>query len=527
VRETKLDVRTQAHHLAPLAGRGLLVFADALWVYGTLALAGFVRSGTWAWPHELLSPSLAVLVSLIYVSATAWSGGYRRPHALRFPQFVRITGALIGAFLLSIAGAYLITPTHSVPRGIASVHALLSIVGLLGIRSGLRLVTERLHAGRPTTPAVQREPVRLNEFVDRPPVEIDTARLQEMLTDETVLVTGAGGSIGTELCEQLVRLDPDRLILVDMCEYNLYRLQNRLERRRHSVDIEFSITDVRNRNATDRLFRRHAPGVVIHTAAYKHVPMMERHPDAAFENNTMTTAHLVDLCDTSGVDQFVFVSTDKAVEPQSVLGATKRLAEWYVRSASTETRCKIVRFGNVFGSQGSVVPLFEQRLKAGEPLPVTHPDMERYFMTAHEACSLILQTLLHDTHPVYLLRMGEPVRIEWLARQMVQAYYPDVVADRMIEYIGKRPGEKLSERLITPSERMEESDHPNILGIHGRPPCSRSELQHRFESFQQLSMNPDARIHALHEHLFDVARIPSGDGQVSGAPSPSPPRARG
>ncbi|WP_143815313.1 polysaccharide biosynthesis protein [Longibacter salinarum] len=512
-----LEQMTSALRLGQIA----LFAVDGVWVYVALALANYVRVGIWEWPQDMLPTGLVLLLTSIYLLAMIWGGAYQRPHALRFSEFARLAGGLAGAFLLSIAAAYLVAPSSLVPRGTAVIHALLCVIGLLGSRSGLRLINEWHRSGAPSTPPTEREPVTLDEFVDRPPVEIDIANLQDVLSDETVLVTGAGGSIGAELCEQLVRLHPERLILVDMCEYNLYRIQTRLGRRQHSVEMVYSITDVRDRSALERLFQRYNPGIVIHTAAYKHVPLMEYHPEAAFDNNTMTTVHLVDLCDTFEVDQFVFVSTDKAVEPKSVLGATKRLGEWYVQSTSTNTRCKIVRFGNVFGSQGSVVPLFEERLREGEPVPVTHPDMERYFMTGHEACSLILQTLLHDSHSVYLLRMGDPVRIEWLARKMVETYFPDVVTDRMIEYIGKRPGEKLSECLVTPTETMEDSDHPNVVGVKSHPPYSWSELQHQFETFKKLSREPHVDPSTLHELLFDAARLPGGDGQLGTKPFPS------
>jgi FlaA1/EpsC-like NDP-sugar epimerase len=211
----------------------------------------------------------------------------------------------------------------------------------------------------------------------------------------------------------------------------------------------------------------------------------------------------------------VFVSTDKAVEPQSILGTTKRLAEWYVQAKQTTMKRKIVRFGNVFGSRGSVVPFFETRLQRGEPLPITHPDMERYFMTADEACNLILQTLLHDDYPVYLLRMGASIRIEWLARRMIEAYYPDRSADTLIEYVGCRPGEKLSERLVTTSETTHPSGHTSIMGVSSRSPWTDEDLRSQFEQFSETVKDVSVSTEDLHRYLVELARVPSGDGQLA------------
>jgi FlaA1/EpsC-like NDP-sugar epimerase len=181
------------------------------------------------------------------------------------------------------------------------------------------------------------------------------------------------------------------------------------------------------------------------------------------------------------------VSTDKAVEPTSVLGATKRLAEWYVQAATSSVHRKIVRFGNVFGSQGSVVPLFEEQLADGGPVTVTHPEMERYFMTVDEACGLILQTVLFDSAPVYCLQMGEPIDIVEIARTLVRRWYPGVDPDRMIEFVGRRPGEKLSEQLVMPHEQVHPTEHESILGLRGPVPYSRTELEMYFRHLKHLA----------------------------------------
>lgn len=326
--------------------------------------------------------------------------------------------------------------------------------------------------------------------------------LRTYLAERTVLVTGAGGSIGTELTQQLQALQPAYLVLVDRSEHNLFTLEQRLP---PSDRTTFCLADVGHTEAMGALFAAHQPDVVLHAAAYKHVPLMERHPAAAFRNNTLATMRLLRLSAQHRIEQFVFVSTDKAVAPISVLGATKQLAEWAVRHASSsETTCKIVRFGNVFGSRGSVVPLFFQQLADGGPLKVTHPDMTRHFMTAREASSLILQTLLLDAAPVYALKMGESVRIQWLAEEILRRFAPACTPADHIVYTGRRPGEKLSEQLQTASETVRASDHPRILGLHGPVPMSPDvldehlgELQrqaehHAVDTLRQMLISPRA-----------------------------------
>lgn len=361
------------------------------------------------------------------------------------------------------------------------------LVGLIGYRALLLL-----HFSETSCPPVDLSSpssfptVRLDDLVPREPIDVDRSALRNLLSDQTVLVTGAGGSIGAELCAQLLTLNPFRLVLLDVSEHNLYQLETSLRSETYDGALEFCIGDVRDESVMDGLLAREQPDVVVHTAAYKHLPLMERHPAEAFRNNTMATVHLLRLCERHDVDQFVFVSTDKAVHPTSVLGATKQRAEWYVRTAPPSIQSTTVRFGNVFGSQGSVVPRFEKKLAAGDPLPVTHPDMERYFMTSGEACGLLLQTLLLDEFPTYFLRMGEPMQIQWLAERLVERRYPDVDPTAMIEYVGRRPGEKLSEDLVEDDESVHSTDHPSILGLDAPVPYSRDALEAHFKDLQEL-----------------------------------------
>jgi FlaA1/EpsC-like NDP-sugar epimerase len=246
---------------------------------------------------------------------------------------------------------------------------------------------------------------------------------------------------------------------------------------------------------------------------------MERHPAEAFRNNTEASVNLLSLCEQHDVDQFVYVSTDKAVNPSSVLGATKQLAEWYVRTSTGPTQCRTVRFGNVFGTQGSVVPRFEEKLADGEPLPITHPDMERYFMSPEEACGLVLQTLLLDAYPTYIFRMGDPIRIQWLAERLIHHWYPNVDPETMIEYVGRRPGEKMSEQLVADDETVHPTDHPSIVGLRAPKPYARAELNAHLRRLQSVSSPARESREQLRKLLLET---PPNDQTAVSASSSSP-----
>lgn len=512
---------------------GALVLTDCIFVILAVGAALQVVpleaiQQTEAWNGTGQIAALALLI-LIHVIALGISNGYVDPARYKSGAFLRMGLALGAAYVLSLTTIILLGSAPFISAEMLAIYGVVAASGLLGVRAGLYLWTTHHEEARaqvmwrnrgkqPHDGAQENGPVKLSDIADRPPVRIDTRELRHLFRDRTVLVTGAGGSIGNVLCKQIMRLRPAHLVMADMSEYNLFKLENTIGSRYRDVPTTFSITDVRDPVATERLFRAQRPSIVLHTAAYKHVPMMERHPAASFDNNTLATRLLVDLASAYDADQFVFVSTDKAVEPRSILGATKRLAEWYVRSHDSDMRCKTVRFGNVFGSRGSVVPFFEQCLREGDPLPITHPDMERYFMTADEACNLILQTLIHDDFPVYLLRMGDPIRIEWLARRMIEARFPGRSADQMIEYVGCRPGEKLKEQLVTPGETIRESTHDSILGIEGAPLLSKADLIARFDRFTSISQNPELSTEDLRRHLFEIAHPAAGDGQATENP---------
>jgi FlaA1/EpsC-like NDP-sugar epimerase len=319
-------------------------------------------------------------------------------------------------------------------------------------------------------------PVRIEDLLQRPPAVCDAGRLRQYLGDRRVLVTGAGGSIGRELTLQLLRLAPSHLALVDFSEFNLFQLEQTVGKTHGSTEISYHLLDIRNAAAMAYLFEATRPGVVFHTAAYKHVPMMEAHPIEAFQNNTRASVDLLRLSEVCGVAQFIFISTDKAVQPTSVMGATKRWTERYMRAASGAVDTKTVRFGNVFGSLGSVVPVFVQQILRGGPVTITHAEMERFFMSVHDACTLILETLLLHDAPVYTLRMDPPVRIEWLAEQMIAWLTPANKDAIQMAYIGIRPGEKIKEMLWEDFEEPVPTAHRDVIGLCCPATYSRSEL---------------------------------------------------
>ena len=353
--------------------------------------------------------------------------------------------------------------------------------------------------------------LQLSDFIEHPQIEIDQAGLQRLLASRTVLVTGAGGSVGTELSAQLLATNPKRLVLADISEHNLFQLEQTLP---SSGDTEtvFSLIDVQDQDAMAQLFERTGPDIVIHAAAYKHVPLIERHPVAGFRNNTLATARLLEVCASHDVEQFVLISTDKAVAPKSVLGATKRLAEWIVRSSAADLSTKIVRFGNVFGSRGSVIPQFQRQLARGGPLEVTHPDMTRYFMSVDDASRLILQTLLLDAAPIYALNMGEPVSILWLAREIARRYFPNHAPDDLIVYTGKRPGEKLCEQLFSDEETSFATEHPCIIGLKGGLLPTDEELKTLLDRYEALAHRPPDALRAGLLKLQNASQ-PSVEGQ--------------
>jgi FlaA1/EpsC-like NDP-sugar epimerase len=314
--------------------------------------------------------------------------------------------------------------------------------------------------------------VAIEDLLGREPVSLDESVIASTIRSRVVLITGAGGSIGSELCRQVCRFGPERLVLVERFENALFEIHRELTQAFPQVPIEPRVGDVCDRERMEQIFGTSRPAVVFHAAAHKHVPMMEWNPGEAVKNNVGGTRTIADLADRHGVERFVLVSTDKAVNPTSVMGATKRIAEIYVQSLSqrSSTRFVIVRFGNVLGSAGSVVPIFRAQIAAGGPLTVTHPDMTRYFMTIPEASQLVLQAgAMGNGGEIFILDMGQPVRILDLARDLItlSGLRPD--EDIEITFSGVRPGEKLFEELAADAEHADKTKHPKVFIGRIRP----------------------------------------------------------
>ncbi len=288
----------------------------------------------------------------------------------------------------------------------------------------------------------------------------------EFLRDQPVLVTGAGGSIGSELCRQVAAYRPSRLVLVERAENNLFEIHSELRGAFPDLDVVPCVADITDVPRVTQVFRDNRPLIVFHAAAHKHVPMMEWNAAEAVKNNVLGTQVVADLADTLAVERFVMVSTDKAVNPASVMGATKRAAELYVQALSVQsaTLFSTVRFGNVLGSAGSVIPIFRRQIENGGPITVTHPDMTRYFMTIPEAAQLIMQAgALSRGGETFILDMGQPVRILDLAHDLIRLSGLEPDKDIEVRFTGIRPGEKLFEELSTMSEGIARTTHPKIF----------------------------------------------------------------
>lgn len=309
--------------------------------------------------------------------------------------------------------------------------------------------------------------VNLEDLLRREPVKLNTADIASYLNERIVLVTGAGGSIGSEVVRQIISFNPKKILLVDKSEYNIYKIEQELEKEHRGLNYEPIIANVRDSVTLANIFNKFNPEIVFHAAAHKHVPIMEKNPVQAILNNVGGTKNLTNLCLEYGVRHFVNISTDKAVNPTSVMGATKRIAEYIVEGGSKRANYDqifvSVRFGNVLGSRGSVVPKFRDQIKQREAITVTHPDMTRYFMTIPEASQLVLQAGgLNQSGAVYVLDMGEPVKILDLAKDLIRlsGLEPDI--DIPIKIVGIRPGEKLYEELMTAEEGTEVTRYTKI-----------------------------------------------------------------
>jgi FlaA1/EpsC-like NDP-sugar epimerase len=308
-------------------------------------------------------------------------------------------------------------------------------------------------------------PVDVEDLLGRDTVDLDNSGLQNLMSANVVMVSGAGGSIGSELCRQILRFNPSLLICFDISEFALYQLEQALSAEGSNVKLLCVVGDVKNRSRLDQLLEKHQPKVVFHAAAYKHVPLMENdNVSEAFNNNVLGTYTIAQACKAANVKKFVLVSTDKAVNPTNVMGASKRLAEMVCQGMQdkSNTRFVMVRFGNVLGSSGSVIPKFREQIRTGGPVTVTHPEITRYFMSIPEAAQLVMQAgLMGSGGEIFVLDMGEPVRIVDLAKDMIKlsGYEEDEIA---IEFSGLRPGEKLYEELLANDEHTLPTPHEKL-----------------------------------------------------------------
>ena len=308
--------------------------------------------------------------------------------------------------------------------------------------------------------------VKIEDLLGRKPIQLNQDKIKHQLTGKTVLVTGAAGSIGSGLVDQIAKYYPEKIILLDQAETPLYNLELRMQNEYGLNMIEVIIGDIRNETRMRNLFQEFKPHFVYHAAAYKHVPMMEDNPSEAIRANVQGTKTIADLSDEFKVEKFVMISTDKAVNPTNVMGATKRIAEIYTQSKNKHSQTKYIttRFGNVLGSNGSVIPIFERQIKEGGPITVTHPDITRFFMTIPEACQLVLEAgMMGEGGEIFIFDMGESVKIVSLAEKMIRLSGLTLGKDIQIKYSGLRPGEKLYEELLANEEDTLKTHHSQIM----------------------------------------------------------------
>ncbi len=388
--------------------------------------------------------------------------------------------------------------------------------------------------------------ISYKDLLGREEVHLNMGKIGAYLTGKTVLITGAGGSIGSELCRQAIRFAPDLLVLYDCSEENLYNVQMELRHEHANVHTETVLGNVQDLRLLNSVLRQHRPSVVFHTAAYKHVPLVERNPWQAVENNIFSSQLLMEASIHYGVERFVLVSTDKAVRPTNVMGASKRVTEllmlaynqhcwdgsfspiWQHLQAETPsmtsapatkplthtTRFMGVRFGNVLGSSGSVIPLFKRQIERGGPVTVTHPEVTRYFMSAEEAAQLILQSgSMGEGGEIFILKMGEPIKIDQMARELIKLTGREPETEIEIRYIGLRAGEKLYEELITEGEGIISTYHEKIMVLRGEEHVSCQLMRQQLQRLHSCAKNLDSQGIKEMLHRMVPEYTPSGSGK--------------
>jgi FlaA1/EpsC-like NDP-sugar epimerase len=361
----------------------------------------------------------------------------------------------------------------------------------------------------------QLREVQVEDVLGRDPVLVELDRVGAYLQDRIVLVTGAGGSIGAELCRQIARVRPRLLVMLDHAEDNLFEVERELVEERHFAGVESVLADCKEADRMLEVMGRFKPEIVFHAAAYKHVPLMESNPLEAIRNNAIATRITAETAAASGAERFVLVSTDKAVNPRTVMGASKAMAEWIVEAAGhryPHTRFMCVRFGNVLASSGSVVPIFRSQIERGGPLTVTHPEMTRYFMTIPEAVQLVIRAgdIGGGKGDMFVLDMGEPVRILDLAHNMIRLAGYEPEGDIAIEFTGPRPGEKLHEELFGIGERPRPTAAKRILRAVRAVPLDPDWVQETVDRLEQLVMAGDEA--HLAERLVELVTDRGGEG---------------
>lgn len=360
----------------------------------------------------------------------------------------------------------------------------------------------RIFVGNDESNHISFEDIDIKDLLNRPSIDLKVDQIGSYLTNKVVCVTGAGGSIGSELCRQIIHFNPSKLIMVDINENALYMLKQeflvmkRKKQMNDSIQLESLIVSIREREEIYKLMRNYKPDVVYHAAAHKHVPLMEDRPTEAIRNNIFGTKNVIDACCDCGISRFIMISTDKAVNPTNVMGATKRMTEMYMQSRNTKggIHMAAVRFGNVLGSNGSVIPIFKEQIKNGGPVTVTHKDIKRYFMTIPEAAQLVLQAGFYaNEREIFVLDMGKPVRIWDLADKMIRLAGLVPGRDIEIQEIGLRPGEKMFEELALEMEECYKTDN-NLIFVHEKMDIDSKEVDSKLNKLKELMDQTDDKL---------------------------------
>ena len=409
-----------------------------------------------------------------------------------------------------IRGLRVLGPVDEIPHFIArlQIEAVLIAIPSASDREMRRIIEicEKCNIPFQTLPSVTEllsgpvsrgnlRDVSIEDILGRDPIHLDWSAIRESLNGKCILVTGGGGSIGSELCKQLAGAKPAKLIIFDQSEFNLYKIDSGLSKSFPELKHHAVLGDVTDRLSVRRLIREFKPDVIFHAAAYKHVPLLEKQVREAVHNNVIGTKTLAEEAITAGIRRFVLISTDKAVNPTNVMGATKRAAEILCQNLNDPdgTHFTTVRFGNVLDSAGSVVPLFREQIKSGGPVTVTDPDISRYFMTIPEACQLIMQAAtVGQGGEVFVLDMGEPIKISYLAEQMIRLSGKRPGEEITIEYVGLRPGEKLYEELFHEQERPKDTGYEKLLLAQARK-YDKSAWEEHINELAQSCRNSDGK----------------------------------